>query len=115
MRPIIHSVSQNVGGLGNLERVQQKKRHKNPPIVRFSLASSSGLESVYSPIINVELSTQSDLTITVDYSVIGGTASGGVDYTLSPGTLTFNPGDLVKAIPLTITNNPAVESSETII
>jgi hypothetical protein len=38
-------------------------------------------------------------TVTVNYAVTGGTATGGgVDYTLAAGTLTFSPGQTVKTI-----------------
>src|SRR5206468_3892736 len=56
----------------------------NPPTVAFSLASSSGAESVSPANLAVALSTVSGKTVTVDYAVTGGTATGGgVDYTLA--------------------------------
>src|SRR5205814_1812113 len=54
------------------------------PTVAFSLASSSGAESVTPANLAVSLSAVSGKTVTVNYAVSGGTASGGgVDYTRS--------------------------------
>ena len=63
--------------------------------VAFSVTSSSGSEGSTPANLAVALSGASGSTITVDYAVTGGTASGGgVDYTLGASTLTFNPGDM---------------------
>src|SRR5206468_3390973 len=65
----------------------------NPPTVSFSASSSSGVESVTPANLAVALSTASGKTVTINYAVTGGTATGGgVDYTLANGTLTFAPG-----------------------
>ncbi len=52
---------------------------------------------------------------TVDYAAVGGTATNGVDYTLAPGTLTFNPGETSKTISIEINNDGLDEADETII
>src|SRR5213078_3982426 len=78
----------------------------NPPIVAFSLASSSGAESVTTANLTVALSTVSGKTVTVDYAVSGGTATGGgVDYTLASGTLSFAPGVTNQNIALAVVND----------
>ena len=52
----------------------------------------------------------------MNYSVTGGTATGGgADYTLSPGTLVFNPGETDKWISVAIVGDQANEPDETII
>jgi hypothetical protein len=49
--------------------------------------------------------TTTPTTVTVDYTTVDGTARAGTDYTLlGDGTLTFNPGQTVKNIPVAITN-----------
>jgi hypothetical protein len=49
-------------------------------------------------------------------AIIGGTATGGgVDYTLSLGTLTFASGETVKLIPITIIDDTLNESNEIVI
>ena len=63
------------------------------PTVAFDAASSNGAESATTANLAVSLSAQSGQTVTVAYTVTGGTATSGVDYTLAAGTLTFNPGD----------------------
>src|SRR5207247_10132658 len=56
----------------------------NPPTVAFNLASSSGAESVTPANLAVSLSAVSGKTVTVDYAVSGGTATGGRgDYQLA--------------------------------
>src|SRR5213075_2409986 len=53
------------------------------PTVAFSAATSSGSESTTAVSLPVSLSTASSRSITVNYAVTGGTATGGgVDYTL---------------------------------
>ncbi len=85
------------------------------PTVAFNAASSSDLESVSSANLPVSLSSVSGQTVTVDYAVSGGTATGGgVDYTLTNGTLTFNPGEITKNISITIVNDSLDEAHETI-
>ena len=55
-------------------------------------------------------------TVTVDYSVTGGTATGtGTDYTLASGTLTFNAGTTSQNIDVTVVNDLLNETNETII
>src|SRR5206468_13025433 len=88
----------------------------NPPTVAFSLASSSGSESVTPANLAVTLSTVSGKTVTVDYAVTGGTASGGgVDYTLASGTLTFAPGVATQNIALSVVNDVLDELDETVV
>src|SRR6266536_1659812 len=76
------------------------------PTVSFNAASSSGLENVTSVTLPVSLAAASGQTVTVDYAVTGGTATGGgVDYTLASGTLTFAPGVTSQNISLTVVND----------
>ncbi|MFA6169166.1 MAG: Calx-beta domain-containing protein [Candidatus Margulisiibacteriota bacterium] len=86
------------------------------PTVAFSAASSNGLESTTPANLAVALSAASGQTVTVNYSVTGGTATGsGTDYTLASGTLTFNPGETTKNISATIVDDAIIEGAETII
>src|SRR5204862_1158753 len=88
----------------------------NPPSTAFSLASSSGAESVTPANLAVALSAVSGKTVTVDYAVSGGTATGGgVDYTLAGGTLTFAPGVTNQNIALAIINDALNELNETVL
>src|SRR5205823_4639118 len=88
----------------------------NPPTVAFSLASSSGAESVTPANLVVALSAISGKTVTVDYAVGGGTAAGGgVDYTLASGTLTFAPGVTNQNIAIAVMDDALNEANETIL
>ena len=82
--------------------------------VAFQVASSSGLESVTSVSLTVELSAAMTHDATVDFEVSGGTATGG-DFTLADGTLTFSAGDTSETISITIVDNAAEEPDETIV
>src|SRR5439155_3607389 len=60
-------------------------------------------------------SAGSGKTVTVDYAVTGGTATGGgVDYTLANGTLTFAPGVTTRDISIALVNDTLDEEDETI-
>src|SRR5207249_1879458 len=81
------------------------------PPVQFASSGSNGLESVTPASMPVSLSAASGLSVTVNYAVTGGTATGGgVDYTLASGTLTFNPGETSKSISAAIVNDTLVET-----
>lgn len=83
--------------------------------VAFGGASSSGLESATPADLEVTLSAASGQTVTVDYGVTGGTATGsGVDFTLDDGTLTFAAGDTSETISIVIVDDASEESDETI-
>ena len=83
--------------------------------IGFAGASGSGLESQSSAPLAVSLSRALTSPVTVNYAVTGGTATGGADYSISSGTLTFAAGETVKVIPNAIIDDTVVEPSETMI
>ncbi|MBN1670811.1 MAG: hypothetical protein JXR37_07255 [Kiritimatiellae bacterium] len=83
--------------------------------VDFDVTASSGDESVAGANLVVALDMESAYTVTVDYSVSGGTASDPADYTYESGTFTFDPGVTNKSLSLTVTDDAIDESNETII
>ena len=91
------------------------------PVVAFASSSSSGAESTTPASLEVILSTPSGLTVTVNYQVSGGTATGGIntgsgiDFTLAAGKLTFAPGDTSESISVNILNDGLGEADETIV
>jgi len=86
------------------------------PTIHFVSDVSAGDESVSPATLVVTLSQVCSETVTVDYSVTGGTAIGnGADYTLDSGTLTFLPGDIFEDILLTIVDDSLDEADETVI
>jgi len=85
------------------------------PTVSFLILHDSGYESNTTVSIAVSMYPSPTDTVTVAYGVVGGTASQGVDYALSPGTLVFWPNDTVKHIPLQVIKDSSAESNETVI
>ena len=74
------------------------------PDVSFEAAGSAAPQNVKGPA-QVAVVLSNDVfvnAVTVDYAVTGGTATEGVDYNLSAGTLTFAPGETVKTIEVDI-------------
>ena len=86
-------------------------------VISFNPASASGDESAPNPPITVTASPapQNDQTITINYTVSGGTATSGSDYTFTSGTLSFDPANTSRRIPLTIINDTVTEGNETVI
>ncbi|MBN1674577.1 MAG: lamin tail domain-containing protein [Kiritimatiellae bacterium] len=81
--------------------------------VRFSVSASNGSEGASPATLAVLLSGASIYEVRVDYAATGGTATaGGVDYTLSPGTLTFSPGQTSRSFSLTVTQDEEAESPD---
>ncbi len=86
--------------------------------INFSSASSANSESTTSVNIQVTISSaDASNATTADYTVTGGTATGGgVDYTLASGTVTISAGTATTAdISLSINNDALDEDNETII
>ena len=82
---------------------------------KFTSATSSVPENQPIHEILVSITDPATTTTTVNYSVAGGSATGGgVDFTLVPGTLTFAPGETTKTIGLAIHNDSIIEENETI-
>ncbi|MHC4620730.1 MAG: Calx-beta domain-containing protein [Planctomycetota bacterium] len=86
------------------------------PQVAFDANTTRNTEYAGLANIPVSLSWPPIETVTVDYEVTGGTATGGgVDYTLEPGILTFNPGESTKSIGMVIINDGIDEEHETVV
>jgi len=84
--------------------------------VSFASVVSSGPESVTTVNIPVTLTLASTQTVSVNYAVTGGTATGGgVDYTLGNGTLQFAAGVTTQNINITVLEDSIQEPSETIV
>ena len=83
------------------------------PLPTLSINDLSTNENAGTQTFTVTLSASSLNTVTVDYTTTNGTAAAGSDYTAASGTLTFNPGDLSKPIPVSITEDPFDEFDET--
>ena len=86
------------------------------PEVAFSSSTSTGSESVASRSLEVVIPFASLQQIAVDYSVTGGTAGSGTDYSLSSGSVLIEEGATSGAIVIpSIVDDSTEEADETII
>jgi hypothetical protein len=85
------------------------------PMVALTASTGSGWESSASPVIQVTISPAPTSNVTVDYSVTGGSAVSGTDYTLPSGQLTFDASDTIQYFPLTIIDNAVPNPDKTVI
>ncbi|MBN1672601.1 MAG: lamin tail domain-containing protein [Kiritimatiellae bacterium] len=85
------------------------------PGVAFAGSTSGADEAAGSAAIPVTLTGSATNTATVNYAVTGGTATGGADYSLSAGTLTFAPGQTSRNITLALIDDGEEESDETVV
>jgi gliding motility-associated-like protein len=83
------------------------------PYVQFETLTSQGLESANYPQFNVVLNYAISDILEVNYSITAGDATGGgVDYSLNPNKISFNPGEKIQKIIPTIVNDDIVESPD---
>ncbi len=86
------------------------------PSIAFNTTTSSGDESISSADLQLDLSAESGLTVSVDYTVTGTATGGGIDYTLANGTLTITAGNTSNDITIAgIVDDLLDEGDETII
>jgi hypothetical protein len=87
------------------------------PAIGFTLAASKGPENDTLATISLTLSTNRPAgNCSVNYSVTGGTATGGgVDYTLATGVLVFPTNEVNRTLSFTVINDTNVEPDETIV
>src|SRR6185295_8087808 len=86
--------------------------------VQFGAAAYSVPENVAGGVYNLLVTrTGSNLAsgIVVSYTVTGGTATNGGDYTLADGALTFGAGQTSLPIPVLIHNDADVEANKTVV
>jgi Ca2+-binding RTX toxin-like protein len=86
------------------------------PTINFSPLSQTIIEGLTSPqniTYAVTLSSASNQTISVNYATANGTATAGLDYTATIGTLIFAPYVTSKVINVTILNDFLNEADET--
>jgi hypothetical protein len=62
---------------------------------------------------NITLAVPSTVPVTVAFQTVDRTALAGSDYDATNGTLTFNPGETSKVVPVTVIGDSIVESNET--
>src|SRR5262245_19454060 len=80
-------------------------------MLRFSATSYSVTENAGSFNVPVRRTGNAAVAASVEYSVSGGTATGGgVHYSFTPGTLNFAPGETSKTFPVSIVDNPTANA-----
>ena len=85
------------------------------PVVAFSNSEYSIAETNTDAIITLIRKGLTSATGTVDFATItGGTASNGVDYTATNGTVTFLPGDISNTFRIAILGDTNVDMDETV-
>jgi hypothetical protein len=82
------------------------------PQISFAQASSASAEAASSIVIPVNLAPPQTFAITVDYATSSITASDGLDFTATSGTIIFAPGETQKTISIPLLNDTIQESSE---
>ena len=82
------------------------------PIV--SVADYRVSESTPSLTIDLKLSSTNVFPVAVDYATSDGTATGGLDYGVTSGRLTFIPGQTNRSFTLYVTNDTITELNETL-
>ena len=82
------------------------------PALSFDNINISVAEHDSQATLSVELSQASTVMVTVDYATSDNTAEAGDDYTETSGTLTFAPGETVKAIIVPILDDAIYETLE---
>jgi Ca2+-binding RTX toxin-like protein/subtilisin-like proprotein convertase family protein len=85
----------------------------SPTISIGDVTLQEGTGGTTEALLTVNLSAVSSKQITVNYTTANGTAIGGNDYTNTAGTLTFNPGDTSKQIPIAVNPDASFEFAET--
>jgi hypothetical protein len=86
------------------------------PIPGFLITDDSEYEAFGGSdlIFNVTIPYTQESPVTVNYATSAGTATEGVDYTATSGTLTFAPGEVLKEIAVPILNDSLYEDDETL-
>lgn len=83
--------------------------------LQFNPATLKVVENSGTALLTVTRTGGTDQTISISYSVTGGAATNGSDYTLTSGTLTFENGETSKTIPVVIKDDTLSEGNETVI
>jgi hypothetical protein len=83
-----------------------------PSISAADAAVVEGNSGSTMAVVTVTLTGATALPATVNYATADGTATAGTDYIAASGTLTFQPGETVKTVPVTILGDTTAESTE---
>jgi len=90
-----------------------KDDEQSLPTVYFEPILNSVNENSSAIILNAKLSSASDKTVSVGYESSNLTAKAGSDYQAVNSSITFDPGQVLKTIPVSIINDNTYEGNET--
>ncbi|MDB5391628.1 MAG: hypothetical protein JWM11_7274 [Planctomycetaceae bacterium] len=85
------------------------------PAVSFSVASQSVNEADGTALLTVNLSSASTSSVTIPFSILGGTASSPSDYSLSNSPLVIPAGQTSGSILLNLVDDSLIEGTETVV
>jgi predicted pyridoxine 5'-phosphate oxidase superfamily flavin-nucleotide-binding protein len=89
---------------------------ENTPVaeLRFSAASYTVSETATNAVITVTRLGNTAYPVGVDFATVGGSAAPDADYTVTAGTLAFDPGETSKTFRVPVLRNAMAEPEETI-
>ena len=82
------------------------------PGFQFESATCTVAEDAGAVLLRVLRGSDENFPGAVDYATVDGTATNGLDYTATHGTLAFAPGEKVKLVPVPILNDGVKEASK---
>lgn len=106
---IIYTITGGCGGT-----VSAQKTITVVPTVSFTLASQSSASETGTMTVTAELSAVSNVDVTVPFT-LSGTAGNGIDYNISPTSITILSGNLTGSTVITIVEDTYVEGNETVV
>ena len=86
-----------------------------PTISISDVTVTEGNAATVDAVFTVSLSAATSVPVTVDYATADGTATAGIDYVATAGTLTFAPGTTTQLVTVTVNGDTAVEPDETVL
>ena len=102
--------------LGGLQRHTYMIQDNDPmPTVQYSSSDTRLNESTTNGSVAITLSAMSGRPVSVSYHVVSATATGGVDYSLSNGTVVFQPGQTQRLISFRILEDLRDEYNENVV
>lgn len=107
---------QLTGAVGAVVGTMDRHRliiYDDDPTPSLTVNSPTVSETAGSVLFTLTLSAASAQTVSVNYATVNGTAVAGSDYTSTSGVLTFQPGQTVGSVYVTILNDTVAETPET--
>ena len=80
--------------------------------VQFSASTYTEIESAGAVTLTVQRTGDTNTAVGVDFATADGTATNGLKYTATNGTLAFGPGETSQTIPVPILNNGLVDGTK---